>query len=230
VANILFGAGIADARGAVGGIVFSRGGGGSIMRTKVKPVNPASEAQVLRRAMVSNLSCRWSATLTNAQRAAWTAYAAGTTWTNKLGQAIVLSGNQAYMYINGSRVAAGLALTDTCPLLPGVAITPSATITAEGAGNTITVVAAPTGFVVADPLNAIAVFAYLQTRAGSVSTYRRRKLMSLIPGNAVPPVFPQVLNAGQELLQNQNVPAEIILFDISQRVSAPFRTTVPVGV
>jgi hypothetical protein len=54
--------------------------------------------------------------------------------------------------------------------------------------------------------------------------------MSLIPGNAVPPVFPQVLNAGQELLQNQNVAAEIILFDLSQRVSAPYRTTVPVGV
>jgi hypothetical protein len=200
------------------------------MRTHIKPVNPASEAQVLRRSALSNLTSRWSATLTPAQRIAWAAYATGTAWTNKLGQAIVLSGNQAYTYINGARVAAGLALTDTPPLLPGVALTPAATITAEAAGNTITVVTAPTGFAVADPLNAIAVFRYLQTRGGSYSTFRGRRLMSLIPGNAVPPVFPQVLNAGQELLQNANVPAEIVLFDINQRVSAPFRTVVPVGV
>jgi hypothetical protein len=222
VANILFGAGIADARGAVGGIVFTRGAGGAVMRTRIKPNNPASVNQRLRRGTLSLLSSNWSQSLNPQDRALWQDYATGTPWTNKLNQSINLTGMQAYMLINGSRIAAGLALNDTPPSIPGVAVIPTCDITLAKTAHLITIVAAPTGFVPANPLNSFTIATYLMTNAGSESTYRRRRVIELITGNVTPITFPHTVTAGQNLNIGSILPVEITLYDIHGRVSSPF--------
>lgn len=61
-----------DARGKLGGQVFSKNRAGAYVRTKVTPVNPRTAAQQLSRYILGSLSASWSG-LTEAQRRAWNA-------------------------------------------------------------------------------------------------------------------------------------------------------------
>jgi len=229
MANILFGAGIADARGSVGGVVFSHGPGGSIMRTRIKPNNPATNSQALRRGVLSNLVARWGQTLDATQRGLWEDYAGATPWTNKLNQSIVLTGMQAYIYINGARVRTGQALTDAAPDIGGVAILPSCTIKADHVSNNVTIFTAPAGFVATNPLNGFAVRRYLQTSPGSINQWRRPEYISFVAGNASPPTFPLDIGGNPPLIEKNRLPVDIIMFDIHNRVSSPFAQSVVIS-
>jgi len=228
MANILFGAGIADARGSVGGIVFSHGAGGAIMRTRIKPNNPATNSQVLRRATLSTLVARWSKTLTDVQRTSWDDYAGATPWTNKLRQSIVLTGMQAYLMINGFRLRVALAVADSAPDMNGVAILPSCTITADHGTNNITIATAPSGFVDTNPNNGFAVLRYLQTSAGSIAEWRRPIYAGWCAGNAAPPTFPMNIGGNPPLHALNRLPIGIVMTDIHGRISSEFRQSVPI--
>ncbi|GAH72801.1 unnamed protein product, partial [marine sediment metagenome] len=97
MALVLTGGGVADIRGSIGGITYSRSAAGLIARNRVKPVNPRSSRQVSARARISVLTERWNGTVTEQQRADWRTHAAGTPGTNKLGQTITLSGLDHYV-------------------------------------------------------------------------------------------------------------------------------------
>jgi len=226
MANILFGAGIADARGSVGGVTFSHGAGGAIMRTRIKPNNPATNSQALRRGVLSNLVARWGQTLDDTQRGLWDDYAGATPWVNKLNQSIVLTGMQADLLINGARVRTGQALTDAAPAIAGVAILPSCTIKADPTSNTVTIFTAPTGFILTDPLNGFAVRRYLQTSPGSINQWRRPQYISFVAGAVSPPTFPLDIGGNPPLVQKNRLPVDIIMFDIHGRVSSPFAQSV----
>ena len=70
MAKIKFGMMMTDARGKLGGQVFSKNRSGAYVRTKVTPVNPRTAAQQLSRSILGTLSASWSG-LTEAQRRAW---------------------------------------------------------------------------------------------------------------------------------------------------------------
>ena len=70
MAKIKFGMMMTDARGKLGGQVFSKNRAGAYVRTKVTPVNPRTAAQQLSRFILGSLSASWSG-LTEAQRRAW---------------------------------------------------------------------------------------------------------------------------------------------------------------
>lgn len=70
MAKIKFGMMMTDARGKLGGQVFSKNRSGAYVRTKVTPVNPQTTAQQANRSLLGTLSALWSA-LTEAQRDAW---------------------------------------------------------------------------------------------------------------------------------------------------------------
>lgn len=72
MAKIKFGMMMTDARGKLGGQVFSKNRSGAYVRTKVTPVNPQTNDQQANRVMLGNLSQGWSG-LTQAQRNAWNA-------------------------------------------------------------------------------------------------------------------------------------------------------------
>lgn len=70
MAKIKFGMMMTDARGKLGGQVFSKNRAGAYVRTKVTPSNPRTITQQLSRAILGALSAGWSG-LDEAQRRTW---------------------------------------------------------------------------------------------------------------------------------------------------------------
>lgn len=118
------------ASGAFGGVVASRGRAGPYIRTRVRPTNPTSPAQVEVRVIFANLSIEWS-NITQGQRDAWTTYATNVPATNAFGDPLILTGHQAYIRSNAPRLQAGLSRVDNgptvfaAPLLSKVIVTPN---------------------------------------------------------------------------------------------------------
>lgn len=70
MAKIKFGMMMTDARGKLGGQVFSKNRSGAYVRTKVTPSNPRTSSQMAGRGILGSLSASWSG-LTDLQRRAW---------------------------------------------------------------------------------------------------------------------------------------------------------------
>jgi hypothetical protein len=100
MATIKFGASISDARGSVGGTVFSRNTGGAYTRQRVAPINRNTPKQTVVRQNFAGNSKMWSATLTADQRQAWTLFAQANPVPNRLGDSIILSGLAMFNGLN----------------------------------------------------------------------------------------------------------------------------------
>jgi len=98
---------IAEARGKVGGAVFSRNGAGAYVRQWIKPVDPSSARQNLARARMTSCLAAWRA-LTAAQRGAFNDSAKRTAFPNALGDPVAPSGFNLY--------ARGYMLLDICAM------------------------------------------------------------------------------------------------------------------
>lgn len=130
----------ATGSGSIGGATASHNKGGQYFRRRAVPTNPGSAFQQVIRNGVSALTAAWSNTLTQAQRDAWSTYAANVPVTDTLGNTINLSGINWYVGNNVPRVQAGVATvaagpttytqpTLTIPSIAGVASTSVATVT-----------------------------------------------------------------------------------------------------
>jgi hypothetical protein len=147
MAKITFGQGIADARGAVGGQVFSRNKGGAYLRARVAPINRNTPAQTLVRANFGVNSKAWSTLLTAAERTAWTNFAAANPRVNILGASIILSGLAMYQSLNQVLAQIGsAAISDPPPDLSVPALSPVTGVEAStGIGGVSFESAVPTG-------------------------------------------------------------------------------------
>lgn len=105
----------ATASGSMGGATASRNKGGQYFRRRAIPTNPSSSRQQVVRNGLANLSQAWSNTLTAAQRAAWSTYAANVPKTDSLGNTINLSGIGWYVACNNARISAGKAIVAAAP-------------------------------------------------------------------------------------------------------------------
>lgn len=101
--------------GKMNGIVASHNRGGRYLRTLVIPTNPNTPAQQEVRSIMANLAAAWGEVLTQANRDAWEAYAANVPLTNRLGDAIHVSGQNMFIRCNSARVNAGEARVDQGP-------------------------------------------------------------------------------------------------------------------
>lgn len=125
MAKILFGPLIAEARGQIGGIVFSRNTHGPYVRENFSPVNPNTERQQSIRSALTLASTAWRDTLDFSMRAEWDQYAKNTPVVDKFGKAGYLTGFQQYV---GHQVIAsmlGLPALTLSPLGFGHAVKPS---------------------------------------------------------------------------------------------------------
>lgn len=110
---------IAEARGAIGGVVYSRNRAGLYARNRSVPVQPNSVRQQEQKAYLTEVSQYWSSTLTVGQRTAWNSYAASTDRINAVGEVFNWTGHQAFTAFNTMRLTAGQAIVPNPPTTPG---------------------------------------------------------------------------------------------------------------
>lgn len=114
MAKIKFGMMMTDARGKLGGQVFSKNRGGAYIRTKVTPSNPRTADQQANRTLLGSLSQGWSA-LTAEQRLSWNSAVSAWAKTNIFGDIHNPSGKNLYVQLNKNIIAIGGAAINTAP-------------------------------------------------------------------------------------------------------------------
>ena len=157
MARVTFGNIVAEARGHVGGVVFSRNTGGAYVRQKVSPVQPRTPAQLNQRSRMTEISKVWG-TLTEAQRSAWKAFSLDFRKKDVLGLQKQRSAQQMFMFCNLALSSVGLPginnppvglAVDAISIVTAISATSglvqSVAITAPGSGYTSVPTAAFTG-------------------------------------------------------------------------------------
>lgn len=103
--------------GRLGATIASRNRSGNYLRAGTKPINPNTERQSIVRVAQAGLVVAWSQTLTQAQRDAWALWASNMPTQNRLGQSMNITGQNAYIRANVSRLQSGLARVDDGPTI-----------------------------------------------------------------------------------------------------------------
>lgn len=124
MAKIKFGALMVDARGKLGGHVFSKNRGGAYMRTKVTPTNPQASAQMAVRLLFGAIASSWSS-LAAASRESWNNAVQNFTTTDIFGDLKTPSGKALYQRLNQNLALSGQAQLSVAPSLVEV---PTATL------------------------------------------------------------------------------------------------------
>src|SRR5882724_6355282 len=116
MASVLYGNGIIDARGSVGGTVMTRGRSGATHKAKTSPVQPPSSVRNVKQGIFVTASRAWSLTLSAADRAAWNAFALVNPSTNAFGAKAYLSGFQWFCKCAMNKLAMNGSFNNTPPL------------------------------------------------------------------------------------------------------------------
>lgn len=106
MAKIKFGMMMTDARGKLGGQVFSKNRGGAYIRTKVTPSNPQTQAQAQVRSNLATLSTGWNG-LTAPQIAQWNASVDDWSSTDVFGDIKKPTGKNLYVKLNVNLLNSG---------------------------------------------------------------------------------------------------------------------------
>ena len=101
MARIKFGMMMTDARGKLGGHVFTKAKSGATIRTKVTPLNPKTSAQSEARSALGANSQAWRV-LTETQRLAWNSAAQEVSKTNAFGDTYFPSGKNYFTAVNNN--------------------------------------------------------------------------------------------------------------------------------
>lgn len=115
---------ISSISGSIGGTTFARNRGGAYSRNRTVPINPNSASQTRARSSLATMSSGWSTDLTAGEREVWSDYAETQTVLNRLGEAITLTGQQAYVRSNTLLLLASSALVTAPPTItpPEIAV------------------------------------------------------------------------------------------------------------
>ena len=125
MALIKFGMMMTDARGKLGGQVFTKTRSGATVRTKVTPANPQTTAQQQSRAILGNLSTAWR-NLSESDRRSWNAGVENFSRTNVFGDTYNPSGKNLFVGLNANLLSVNISRVDTAPLpieVPALIIT-----------------------------------------------------------------------------------------------------------
>ncbi len=139
MAKLVFGPVVLDARGKVGGVVFSKSKAGAIGRKKVSPSQPRTTSQSTVRSDFTELSKAWSSVLTDTQRAGWISLAKNNPVHDVFGATIVLTGLQMYQRLNRALSTIGQARIDDPPVNLFAESAGAVTVVADSVAPTLTI-------------------------------------------------------------------------------------------
>ena len=114
MAKIKFGMMMTDARGKLGGQVFSKNRGGAYVRTKVTPSNPRSLTQMESRSNLGVVSSAWSS-LTVQDRASWNSAVDEFKRTDIFGDLKTPSGKNLFVRLGKNLLGIGVGFASVAP-------------------------------------------------------------------------------------------------------------------
>lgn len=117
---VLYGNGVVDNRGSVGGSTYSRSRAGATIRAKTSPTQWKSDLRQQAKGKLATISQQWANILTDAERVAWNSFALITPSTNVFGQTTYLSGQSWFCKCNVNLLNAGATLLTAPPASPSV--------------------------------------------------------------------------------------------------------------
>lgn len=141
MAKIKFGMMVTDARGKLGGHVFSKNRAGAYTRTKVTPVNPQSSAQVAVRNQFTNFTQNFRS-LTASQILAWNSAVVNFVGTDIFGDSKTPSGINLYNKLNLNLANAGQSAITSPPLPVGADAVEITGVTADVSSTLFTIASA----------------------------------------------------------------------------------------
>ena len=127
---------LTQARGSLGGTVYSRNRGGAYTRNRSRPVQPLTALQIAVRLAVKQSANLYATALTASQRAGWAAYAASNPQPDGVGGTMTLSAIAMFNKVNVPLIIAygtGQAVLDgpgAVPFLAALSAGPTMDITA----------------------------------------------------------------------------------------------------
>jgi hypothetical protein len=136
MAKIKFGMMMTDARGKLGGQVFSKNRNGAYVRTKVTPTNPRTAEQQAGRGLLGALSQGWSA-LDDTQRATFNEAVGSWARTNIFGDTINPTGKNLFVQLNKNAISAGFSAIQNAPAKVEMETLGEVTAVIDIAGTTI---------------------------------------------------------------------------------------------
>lgn len=221
MALILLGGGVTDIRGSIAGTTFSRSMAGNYARARTKPVNPRSNLQNVRRAVLSQLSRYWSKTLTEAQRQAWREYSDATSWTNRLGQTVDIPGIAAMIRTNALKLLVGAALQPAAPTMSGQAGAIGFVFTATEDDQKIVLASVDAPWDVDTDDDYAIFFVGLPAAPGRITTPGLFNYGDEIEGDSVSPeTFPYEFDSPFLFVEDQQITVSAVHLDELGRVSA----------
>lgn len=138
MAQIKLGPIVSEIRGLLGGTIFSRNGTGAYAKQFTKPTNPMTPAQQAIRALLTTVSARWSANLSEAEREAWIEAAPTFPLINKVGEVYFLSGKGLHDMLNLTKSIIGEAFIVSPPAQAAAQdLAPSSVVADTGAGTMV---------------------------------------------------------------------------------------------
>lgn len=138
MATIKLGPIVSEIRGLLGGTIFSRNGAGAYAKQFTKPTNPMTPAQQAIRALLSTVSGRWTANLSDAEREAWIEAAPTFPLINKVGEVYFLSGKGLHDMLNLTKAVIGEAFITSPPAqAPAQDLAPTSVVADTGAGTMV---------------------------------------------------------------------------------------------
>jgi len=127
----------AQVSGSTGGLTFGHNQGGLYTRTRSIPTNPNTPQQQVVRNILGSISQTWSNSLTNEQRESWTNYARNNPVRDKLGEPLVLTGQQMFLRANSIRRRLNLPSINDGPTQQGLAALSAPTVTPDAGLTTL---------------------------------------------------------------------------------------------
>lgn len=135
-ALILFGGGVSEMRGSIGGSVFSRNSSGAYARNRTKPVNPNTDKQSSIRALFSTIAQYWR-TLSEGEKITWNSLAPTFPRVNRLGQTVPLTGFQLFQKCNTNNIVCGHAIVNVIETVNTPSVQYIDSVTVDRSANTI---------------------------------------------------------------------------------------------
>lgn len=112
MAKVRFGTGIAELRGSVGGSVYSRTHAGAVVRNRIVPVNPNTQAQDDIRSLFAQVAADWT-NVDAATKQDWEDFAALVSVSNVFGETYTPTGRQMYQQCNMNTAIANSTILNT---------------------------------------------------------------------------------------------------------------------